>query len=178
MRTSFDIQQGVAIGIFVKKNLRNQDSSRLQFTMLNCAGLRQETEKQQSGRDKITGGKYLALAESDVSSTAWAKLDPQSPFYLYVPYDTTNWAEYEKGWRVDQIFPVNSVGVVTARDKLTIHWNKGEIWQTVKDFSSLPPGRSPREVITWAETSGIGGWDSPKMICARMDPLRTRLRPI
>ena len=48
-------------------------------------GVRQETDKQQSGRDKITGGKYLALEESDVSCTAWNKLDPRSPFYLFLP---------------------------------------------------------------------------------------------
>ena len=33
--------------------------------------------------------------------------------------------------------PVNSVGIVTARDSLTIHWSQQEIWDTVNNFASL-----------------------------------------
>ena len=34
--------------------------------------------------------------------------------------------------------PVNSAGVTTARDKLTIHWTQDEVMYTTGDFASLP----------------------------------------
>jgi len=37
------------------------------------------------------------------------------------------------------MFPVNSVGIVTARDKLTIGWTPEEIWQRVRLFSRMDP---------------------------------------
>ena len=36
------------------------------------------------------------------------------------------------------IMPVNSVGIVTARDALTIHWSREDAWRTVNDFANLP----------------------------------------
>lgn len=47
-------------------------------------------------------------------------MQPQSEFYLFVPQDNDLRAEYEKGWKVTDIFPVNSVGIVTGQDKKTI----------------------------------------------------------
>ena len=34
--------------------------------------------------------------------------------------------------------PVNSVGIVTARDSLTIHWSAEDAWRTVQEFAALP----------------------------------------
>jgi predicted helicase len=48
-------------------------------------------------------------------------------------------SEYEQGWKITEIVPVNSVGIVTARDSLTIHWSKDEILRTISDFVSLLP---------------------------------------
>jgi predicted helicase len=35
--------------------------------------------------------------------------------------------------------PVNSVGIVTARDSLTIQWSEQEIWDIINDFVNLSP---------------------------------------
>lgn len=82
--------------------------------------------------------KYQWLKENDLTTTQWTKLKPQSEFYLFVPQNTDLLGEYEKGWKVTNIFPVNSVGIVTAGDKLTIHWSKEKVWETVTDFAKLP----------------------------------------
>ena len=37
-----------------------------------------------------------------------------------------------------EIFPVNSVGIVTARDNLTVHFERDELMNTIRDFASLP----------------------------------------
>jgi len=56
----------------------------------------------------------------------------------FIPQDVNLLGEYEQGWKINEIMPVNSVGIVTARDDLTIHWSKEEVWETVKNFASLP----------------------------------------
>src|SRR4030043_2426193 len=84
-------------------------------------------------------GKYRTLSETDISVSDWKKLKPDSPFYFFVPLDEELLGEYEKGWKVTDIFPVNSVGIVTARDDLTIRWSDKEVEDTIIDFVSLSP---------------------------------------
>ena len=84
-------------------------------------------------------GKYAWLEEQDVKTTDWETLKPSSPFYLFIPQDITLREEYEQYWKVTEMMPVNSVGIVTARDDLTIHKSRQALMETVKDFVSLEP---------------------------------------
>ncbi|MDM8560540.1 type ISP restriction/modification enzyme, partial [Candidatus Parabeggiatoa sp. HSG14] len=122
----FDIQQGVAIGIFVKHKSK-------QTVKVFHAELWGERK-----------GKYAWLEEQDVKSTDWKELKPTSPFYLFIPQNTELLDEYEKGWKITDIMPINSAGIVTARDNLTIHKSPQALIETVKDFVSLQP-ESARE---------------------------------
>lgn len=116
----FDIQQGVAIGLFVKSP-DSPTPARVHYADL--WGIRE--------------GKNQTLAQMEVGTTPWRELQPRSPFFLFVPQETELRAEYDRGWPVNEIFPVNSVGIVTARDNLTIHWTPQEVMDTVKDFAKL-----------------------------------------
>jgi len=118
----FDIQQGVAIAIFVKRKGRKKSVAAVRHADL--WGLRE--------------AKYRQLWESDISCTKWAKLGPQSPFYLFVPYDTRLLAEYERGSKLTEAMPVSSLGVATARDELTVQWSREDLMAVVKRFASLP----------------------------------------
>lgn len=117
----FDIQQGVAISIFVKRQNSRKEAANVYYA--NLYGLRES--------------KYQWLKKNDVVTTQWNKLKPQLPFYLFIPQNTDLLGEYEQGWKVTDIFPVNSVRIVTARDSLTIHWKEDEAWKTVNDFAKL-----------------------------------------
>jgi len=145
----FDIQQGVAIGIFVKRppavipakagiqtsqtdaeaqanldsRLRGNDSAEIHYAELY--GRRKEKEEW--------------LFANSLKTTEWKTLSPSSPHYLFIPQDETLRAEYEKGLKINEIFPVNSVGVVTARDGLTIAFTKEELIERVSDFLKLSP---------------------------------------
>ena len=44
--------------------------------------------------------------------------------------------EYERGWQVTEIFPVNSVGITTARDRLTVQYTEDELHRTIQDFAA------------------------------------------
>ncbi len=82
--------------------------------------------------------KYDWLEKHSLLDTPWQDLHPALPQLLLVPRDETDAAEYERGWKVTDIFPVNSVGIVTARDSLTIHFTAESLQQTAEWFSRLP----------------------------------------
>jgi len=119
----FDIQQGVAIGLFVKRGRIHESPA--QVFHADLYGTRES--------------KYAELAENDYSTTQWRKLSPKTSNYLFVPQDETVRAEYEQGWNIVEMMPVSCVGLYTARDQLTIHWDKEGTWQTVTDFIALLP---------------------------------------
>ena len=83
--------------------------------------------------------KYRYLLENDITTVQWTELDPKPPFYLFIPQNATCRAEYEAGWKITEIMPVNSVGLYTARDELAIQWSKNELKEVLLDFSSLLP---------------------------------------
>ncbi|MEG4799895.1 N-6 DNA methylase [Microcoleus sp. ARI1-B5] len=117
----FDIQQGVSIGIFIKEPGK---SAPAKVHHADLWGSRTS--------------KYEALNLLDIESTEWKKFQPQSPFYLLVPQNRDLLTEYNEGWKITDIMPVNSVGIVTARDSLTIKLSAQEVKDTIKDFVSLP----------------------------------------
>ena len=133
----FDIQQGVAIGIFVKRP-NGAESQPATVRHADLWGVREVWGHDPGGSRTLIGGKYATLNEDDVASTGWTKLEPASPFYLFIPQDGQRREEYERGWPITEIMPINSVGIVTARDKLTIHWTQEDIWKTVVEFAKLP----------------------------------------
>ena len=117
----FDIVQGVSILLCVKQR-DNHDPAAVYYA--DMWGSREE--------------KYRILSGADVQTTEWNQLQPTSPLYLFVPQTTEFITEYEQGWKITDIFQTSSIGIVTARDKLTIHWNAEELQKIVADFALLP----------------------------------------
>ena len=81
--------------------------------------------------------KYQVLKENSINTTDFTEVHPQEPFYLFIPQNTDLLGEYNQYFKITDIMPVNSVGIVTARDKLTIQNSSEEIWKTVNDFVNL-----------------------------------------
>ena len=117
----FDIQQGTAIVLLVK----NPEISDRKVKYFDLYGSRE--------------GKYQWLDRNSLFSTEWQDLKSTSPYYIITPIDLTLQNEYEKFWQVTDIFPLNNVGIVTARDDLTIKWTRDEIWNTILKFSKMNP---------------------------------------
>ena len=120
----FDIQQGVAVGLFAKRPARGAPGRILHADLWG---------QREPG---ATDGKYGWLAENHVETTEWTTLSPKPPLRLLVPRDEALHDEYAAGWRLTDIFPVNSVGIVTARDKLAIQWTAADMCATATDFAS------------------------------------------
>ena len=117
----FDIRQGVSIGIFIKEPDKSKTA------IVRHAELYGQRE-----------AKYEVLSETDISTTDWTVLAPESPDYRFKPWDNNLWAEYGQWPKINEIMPVNSVGVVTARDGLTIRWSMDDVMPMVRDFANLP----------------------------------------
>ncbi|WP_236631264.1 type ISP restriction/modification enzyme [Chloroflexus sp. MS-G] len=81
--------------------------------------------------------KYAWLDAHDLSTAGYQPITPESPSYFFTPRQTQNLQAYQSWPSVTEIFPVNSVGIVTARDNLTIRWTPDEMWTTVLTFSQL-----------------------------------------
>jgi len=121
----FDIQQGVAIGLFVKTPKRKSDKSK------------SEAKVYHAGLWGLQKNKYSYLSSHDITNTKWKRLSPSSPFYLFQPRDVRLLKEFEKGWKVSDIFLTKSVGIVSARDSLTIQYTPERMWEVVRDFGGL-----------------------------------------
>ena len=117
----FDIKQGVTILLCVREP-NNPAPAKIYYADL--WGLREE--------------KYNALSETNVQTNEWHVFQPTSPYYYFKPQAVEARAEYEKeSKKITDIFQTSSIGILTARDKLTIHWTSDQLHRTVKDFVSL-----------------------------------------
>ncbi len=170
----FDIQKGVAIGLFVKRADSDDGSARVFHADL--------WGEREAGPD---GGKYGWLSANDVGTTSWTELAPMPPLYLFAPRDEALREEYETYPALTDVFPVNSIGIVTARDRLAIQWTADDMRRVVEDFASRDPEdarafyRLGRDVRDWKvedaqrDVRGIpGGQWSPVPILYR--PFDTR----
>lgn len=120
----FDIQQGVAIIVAVKKrSVARKDKPLATVWHGDLWGERND--------------KYEAL---------WTKLPPQvsnselpnrEPQYSFVDRDFDLHDHYAEGFAVNELMPVNNVGIVTARDALTIDIDREALWRRVEDFTKL-----------------------------------------
>ena len=119
----FDIRQGVAIAFLVK------------------TGKKCESDVQVHHAEEFGGrqSKYAWLDANDYSTTSWQEIKPVSPDYLFVPRNEMLESVFRRFTSIRDVFLANSVGIVTARDRLTISWSDQEVWNTVRAFSGMEP---------------------------------------
>jgi type I restriction-modification system DNA methylase subunit len=117
----FDIQQGVAI-ILAVKHQTSEPSTTSEVYHAHLWGLREQ--------------KYAALQKCDLSDIDWNQLQPEKPFYLFMPQDKQLQSEYEQGWKTTDIFPVTSLGTTTARDEFAVTFDKATLQKKISDFIS------------------------------------------
>jgi predicted helicase len=127
----FDIRQGTAIALFIKT--KDLSASKAQ------AGRNSENSKKvfYSELWGMRKKKYDRLINDDITTTKWKEIAPKSEFYLFVPRDEKLLKLYERSPKITEIFPVNSVGIVTARDKLTIKFTPEKVWTSILNFSKM-----------------------------------------
>ncbi|MCJ7553531.1 MAG: N-6 DNA methylase, partial [Ignavibacteriaceae bacterium] len=112
----FDIQQGVAIAFFIKHK-KGKTKSIVHHEIFGIREL-----------------KYDWLNEHNIKNVKWNKLEPKSEFYLFIPQNIRLQKEYQSFYKITEIFPVNSVGIVTARDSFVIDSDKKQLEKRIRQF--------------------------------------------
>jgi len=115
----FDIQLGVSINIFVKKENCDED----------CKVFYNEI---QGLRDV----KFDYLDSNKIDTLEWQELDTDNDGYYFVPKDFNLKDEYEKGFKVDELFDYAHNGRATGCDKLSTDFKKTALLNKINNFIS------------------------------------------
>ncbi len=123
----FDIMQGVSINIFVKtgKKKKNELGNVFNYDLF--------------GKREL---KYEFLVNHNLNSIDWNKLKSSEPNYFFVQKNFIDIEKYNKGFRVDELFPTNSVGIVTSKDAILIGYSKEEIANQVETYYNIKADKS------------------------------------
>ena len=119
----FDIQQGVAIGLFVKRPGAAPGHAPVRYAEL--WGSR--------------SAKYESLEGLDIVNTEWGTVQAATMqsclgnFHFFAPKDFANVAEYCCGWGLPEISSGIS-GIETKRDNFAIDWNPDALRKRIADF--------------------------------------------
>ncbi len=112
----FDIMQGVGIILAVKTG-KKLDGELAKVYHADSYGTRQ------AKFDELVGEIEFAEVQYDTKSV------------YFVPNDTKGQTEYLKGVAIDKLFPVNTTGIVTARDKVVVDSSKEALIKRIERFA-------------------------------------------
>lgn len=115
----FDIQQGVSINIFVKSGEKKTND------------LGEIFHYDLFGKREI---KYNFLNQNNLSSIPFIQLLKKKPNYFMVKKDFELEDSYNKGFMLNDLFPINNVGIVTSRDSFVIDDSRKELKEKIQDF--------------------------------------------
>ncbi|UQD55975.1 type ISP restriction/modification enzyme [Flavobacterium sp. K5-23] len=115
----FDIMQGVAITIFVKTGNKKANELGKVFHY-DLFGKRDF--------------KYDFLTENSLNTIDFNKLPNIAPYYFFVNKDFDEQKEYDKGFALNELYIINSLGLLTKRDKFITDFNKPSIKKRLNDF--------------------------------------------
>lgn len=115
----FDIRQGVSINILIKTGKKNKNElGEVYYT--DIYGSRKR--------------KYDLLNNMTLKNTSFVKLDIATPLYLFVPQKAEGKTEYNQGFSINELMPINVTGLVSARDGLVINASKDKLEENIKTF--------------------------------------------
>jgi predicted helicase len=132
----FDIEQGVAISVFVKR-----------------PGLERGVWRGDLWGKRLK--KYQATADGVLRNLVTTQLNPDSPNYLFLTQDADIRREYENGWAI-KIMPTNSIAIVTGHDSLAYAFSESELRKQIRDFAESDPEKARskyglgRDTADWA----------------------------
>jgi predicted helicase len=147
----FDIMQGVSISLFIKSG-EHKGLGKVYYQ--DVFGLRED--------------KYNFLGTHSFRTTDWKELNPIEPYYFFVEKDFSMQEEYDKFWKITEIFKIPSSdvathrdhfligftsGVNTHRDDFVIGFTKEEVEQKMLTFTSDLPDEIVREGLNLKDTT-------------------------
>lgn len=113
----FDIQQGVSINIFVRKNIEKVGLGTVYHSEL--FGLRDS--------------KFTKLNNLNIESINRQKLTYSEPYYFFVPKEFKQQLNYDNGFKIDELFIINSIGIATGNDNELVDFTPKILNQKYED---------------------------------------------
>jgi len=118
----FDIQAGVSINLFLKTGKKGKGQlARVLHSEL--WGTREN--------------KYDKLLKGKIENIAFKEVAFSKPYFFFKPKDETGRNEYEKGFKINDLFPNNVTGVLTMGDNFIVANSKKELKDRISDFLAV-----------------------------------------
>jgi hypothetical protein len=111
----FDIEQGVAISILVKKKGLEKKVFHADFW----------------GEREV---KYEQCLSLNLNTIAFNQLNIDDKYRLFIPRNNDLSVIYNKNWAINDIFKITSVGIATSKDAFVIDYSKNELMKRIDDF--------------------------------------------
>lgn len=118
----FDIQQGVSINIFIKTG-RKKPSSLGKVYRFDLFGKRDL--------------KYGFLLKNSLDSIEFKEIKPAAPYYFFSSNNGSEKKEYDNGFRLNELFLTNSMGLVSASDAFNFSFSKKEHSSKIRDILEM-----------------------------------------
>ncbi|HFG0578708.1 type ISP restriction/modification enzyme [Flavobacterium psychrophilum] len=118
----FDIEQGVSINIFIKTGKKKPNELGKVFHY-DLYGKRDY--------------KYDFLSENSLKSIDYKELPSLAPNYFFVNKNFDEQTDYDKGFAINNLFPLNVVGIATAKDAVLINENVNELCSNVEKHFNI-----------------------------------------
>lgn len=125
----FDIEQGVSINFFIKTGKKKANELGKVYHH-DLFGKRED--------------KYDFLIKNNLKSTPYKELKIAKPNYFFKFIDFEQEKQYNEGFSIPELFPLNSLGLLTKRDNLSVGFNSQELTTKIKFF--LDENKSAEEV--------------------------------
>lgn len=115
----FDIMQGVSINLFIKSGKKKKGSLARVYHR-DAYGLREE--------------KFSWLSAHAFQQKDYTELHPSEPYYFFYPRDEKADMEFAEGFAINELMPMNNVGIVSSRDGFVIATRKETLQQRIEEF--------------------------------------------
>jgi predicted helicase len=138
----FDIQQGVSINLFVKTG-KKKPNELGKIYHSDLYGLRDE--------------KYDYLNKNSIATVQYKEIPNKAPMYFMVQKNFDVEVIYSKGILINDLFPLNGVGLTTAHDEFVINDNKISLLKRFQEFQQTH--RDAELLYKNFSVSKKEGWD-------------------
>jgi len=153
----FDIQQGVSINIFVRKNDKKEKLGTVYHAEI-------------FGKREI---KFATLNKTKVSSINWKKLSYDELYYFFVPKDFSAGVKYFNGFDITELFQIYSAGIKTKIDSIATDFNKSSLSDRISEI--LNKKVSLKEIINQYNLGLNTTWEYKRAMKAVFD--ESKIRP-
>ncbi|MFO0477635.1 MAG: type ISP restriction/modification enzyme [Bacteroidota bacterium] len=145
----FDIMQGVSINLFVKtgKKKENELGKIFHYDLF--------------GKREM---KYDFLSENTLKTVGYKELPNVSPNYFFVSKDFDEQKVYDKGFSVNELFKINNVGIVTAKDTILIKDTQEELFNSISENFSIEVNKNAIKKITYRPFDNKLVYYDPKIV--------------